>query len=287
MSITHHLPFARSAVAVMLATTLTAGLTGCNSSSGGSTSTSISGSVFAAPVSGASCEIQDNNGNIIAGPFTSSATGGYSANIPNASLDDDLMLICNGGSYTDEADGTNQTAGTMAAYAAGGTLGTNVGLHATPESTIIYQQMSQYGKTFAEAQTAFKTAFGYTPDTTIAPTNATSPDTGATENQLLAGLHAAAFSQLTVDLGLSPGQQFALLAALAQDLADGTLDSVDASGTVNIDGDSTLPLPVDIQNQFVISMLKFHHDDTKNLTGLSNDKIGTLPFSMIANIFQA
>jgi len=275
MSIAHHRPFSSTAIATLLLTTLIFGLTGC-SSSGGSSTTAISGSVFAAPVAGASCEIQDNNGTMIAGPITTSASGQYSVNVHNDYLADDLMLVCSGGSYTDEADGSTQTAGTMAAYVAGGTLGSGADIHATPESTVIHGLVTQHGKTFSEASTAFTTAFGYTPDTTVAPTDATNPASGATNAQLLAGLRAAAFSQLTTDMSLTPGQQFALLAALAQDLSDGILDGADASGTITINGTAT-DLPVDIQNLFGAAVLNFRAGN--DATGLNNDEIGALPFA--------
>jgi hypothetical protein len=264
----------------LLATVLTIAVTGCSSSDSVST-TRISGSVFAAPVSGASCEIQRSNGTTIVDSITSSATGSYSINIANENLADDLVLICNGGSYTDEADGSTQTAGSMAAYAAAGTLSSSTGLHATAESTIIYQLISQHGMTLADARDTFKAVFAYTPDSSIAPTDATSTDASASHDQLLAGLHAAAFSQLTSDLGLAPGQQFVLLAALAQDLSDGILDGKDISGTVYIDGKSTLPLPADIHNLFTIAMLNFRAGG-RDATGLSNDKIGSLPFAKTA-----
>lgn len=268
----------RITATTLLASSLIAGLTACDNNTEIST-TSINGTVFAAPVDGASCEIQDNTGTTIVGPVVTLSDGTYSIDIPDTNLGDDLMLVCNGGTYTDEADGTTQTAGTMSAYAAANSLGADIGLHVTPDSTIVQQLVRQHGMTLTEAHTTFKNNFGYTPDTTIKPTDATNPDSDATDDQLLAGLHAAAFSQMTSDLGLTPGQQFTLLPALADDLSDGTLDGIDTNGTVNVDGDSTLPLPVNIQNQFSVSMLNFHNDDTKNMTGLNSASIGTQPFA--------
>ena len=281
MSVTHHLPFARTAIAVLM-TTLTLGMTGCGSDDdGGTSSTSIDGSVFAAPVSGATCEIQDSSGVLIAGPMTTTSTGNYSVKIANSYLNGDLMLVCNGGTYTDEADGSTQTAGTMAAYAAGGTLSSGVGLHATPDSTIIQQLVREHSMTLTQARTAFQEAFGYTPDSTIAPTDATAPGANATNDQLLAGLRAATFSQLTQDIlgDGNQGYQFALLNALALDLSVNGLDG-DALGAVNING-TAINLPADIQNQFGTAMLNFHAG-TNNATGLSNDLIGTLPFAQTA-----
>ena len=281
MPVTHHLPLTRTAVTLL--TALSFGLTGCGSDGGSNkplTST-IKGSVFAAPVNGATCEIQDDTGTVIAGPITTTSTGAYSVDIPDSQLGDDLMLICDGGSYTDESDGSTQTAGTLSAYVAGGTLAAGVELHATPDSTIIHQLVREHNMTLTTAQTAFQGAFGYTPDSRIAPTNATAPDAAATDDQLLAGLRAAAFSQLTRDVlgDGNQGYQFALLDALALDLADNTMDG-DATGAINING-TAINLPADIQNQFGTSMLNFH-TGSNNATGLSNDLIGTLPFAPTA-----
>jgi len=276
MSIIRCLPSAYYSTITLLLGSLIIGLSGCSSSGGGSSTTLISGTVFAGPVDGANCEIQDDNGSTISGPFTTLANGSYSVNIPNADLDNDLMLVCSGGSYTDEADGSTQTAGTLAAYVAGGTLGSGASIHATPESTVIHGLVTQHGKTLSVASTAFTTAFGYTPDTTVAATDATNPASGATNAQLLAGLRAAAFSQLTTDMSLNPEQQFALLAALAQDLSDGILDGVDALGAITISGTAT-DLPVDIQNLFGAAVLNFRAGN--DATGLNNDEIGALPFA--------
>ena len=275
----------RGAVAAVLASMLGLGLSGCgtdsDNNSAASASTTVTGTVFAAAVDGASCEVKDVNGTAIAGPVTSSADGSYSVDVPNVNLIDDLMLVCSGGTFTDEATGTTgQTAGTLAAYVAGGTLGAGSSVHATPDSTIIHQLVTSYGNSLANAHTAFNSAFGYSPDHSIAPTDATSPASGADEDALLAGLRAAGFSQMTKDMGLAAGQQFELLAALAKDLSDGALDGVDASGPVNIGGDTTSPLSADIQNKFGTAMLNFRAGN--DATGLASDKIGSLPFAKTA-----
>jgi len=274
----------RNAVSVVLLSLLGLGLSGCGSDSdtnSGSASTTVTGTVFAAAVDGASCVVNDANGDTIAGPVTSSADGSYSVNVPDANLADNLMLVCNGGTFTDEATGaTGQAAGTLAAYVAGGTLGVGSSVHATPDSTIIHDLVTSYGSSLANAQATFNSAFGYTPDHSIAPTDATSPASGADEGALLAGLRAAAFSQMAKDMGLAAGQQFELLSALAKDLSDGALDGVDASGQVNIGGDSLAPLSADIQNQFGTAMLNFRAGN--DATGLANDKIGSLPFATTA-----
>jgi hypothetical protein len=143
-----------------------------------------------------------------------------------------------------------------------------------------------HGMTLSAAQAAFESAFGFSADTATAPADATAPAADATEEELLAGLRAAAFSQLTADLGLTPVEQFDLLTALAADLADGALDGMDTGGAVVVT--TSLTLPVDIQNRFVTALLNFHNDglmgDTSgnDMTGLDNSQIGILPFAKVA-----
>ncbi len=252
-------------------------VTGCGSSSSGAgtETSSISGSVFASQVNGASCEIQSGNGTTIAGPFMTDTSGGYTVDIPTSDLTNDLLLICTGGTYTDEADGSTQTAGTLSAYMAGGSLTQGDSIHATPGSSIVQQLISTHNMSMTEAQNAFSSAFGFTPDTSVAPTDATAPANNASDPELLAGLRAATFSQLTADLGLATEKQFMLLNALAKDLSDGTLDGEDGTGEVVIEG--TDMMPADIQNKFALAMLNFR-DGGNDSTGLTNNAIGSLPF---------
>ena len=255
-------------------------LAACSSSGGDTaTSTSIQGSIFAAPVNGASVTVTDMSGNTIAGPVTTSATGNYTVNIPNTGLASDLVFQSTGGTFTDEATGANTSAGPMSVMAEAGSLNsTNSSIHATPGSKIIHQLVTQHAMTMTVANETFKTAFGYTPDHSIAPTDATSPDASADDSQLLAGLRAAAFSQLAKDLGLTAAQQFDLFTALASDLSDGALDGKDSTGPVIVNG---MNLPEDIQNRFVHAMLNFRSSGNDN-TGLNNAQIGTLPFAKVA-----
>ncbi len=266
-------------VAIPIVTSSVA-LTGCGSGdSSTEASVLLDGSVFASPVSGANCVLQDKNGVRIADNISTSPSGHYSIDLQNAVLDDDLQLICNGGTYVDEADGSNQTAGEMTAYAPGGTLGVNTAIHVTPGSTIIHSLITRHGKSYADAQAVFNSAFGFTPNLAVEPTDATRPKSGSSESELLAGLRAATFSQLTMDFGLAAGQQFDLLAALAKDLSDGELDGKDASAAVTISGTSVI-LSAGIRNQFASALLNFRTGN--DASGLNNDKIGTLPFAKTA-----
>ncbi len=256
-------------------------LTACGSSSNdeGTDTTTVTGSVTAAPVEGASVVARDTAGNTLAGPVSTAADGTYTLRIANASLASDLLLESSGGTYTDEATGLSVTAGTLAAHIAGGSLLTTAQVHMTPATTIVRDLVQTHGMSLNAAQSAFETAFGFGAETSVAPVDATDPTAGASDAQLLAGLRAAAFSQLTMDLGLTTTEQFDLLPALAEDLAVGSLDGIGANGAVTVAG-STL-LPADIQNRFSQAMVGFHAGAHNN-TDLSNDKIGAVPFAKLA-----
>ena len=268
-----------------------AGLVGlqvaCSSSSdSGPASAAISGSVVAAPVSGASVQLKDAAGNALADPVTTESDGSYSVTVTGA-MPDALVLESTGGTYSDEASGTATDAGILMAYVDGTSMSAGGQVHATPASTIVSRMVMTHGMTLSAAQAAFESAFGFSADTATAPADATAPAADATEEELLAGLRAAAFSQLTEDLDLTPVEQFDLLNALAADLADGELDGENAGSNIAIT--ASVMMPIDIQNRFVTALLNFHNDglmgDTKNdndMTGLDNSQIGVLPFAKVA-----
>ena len=258
----------------------------CSSSSdSGPVSTTISGSIVAAPVAGASVQLKDAAGNDLADPVTTASDGSYSFTVSGA-MPDALLLESTGGTYSDESSGAATDAGMLMAYVDGASMSAGGELHATPASTIVSKMVMTHGMTLADAQAAFESAFGFAADTATAPADATAPAADATEEELLAGLRAAAFSELTADLGLTPVEQFDLLTALAADLADGALDGMDAGGAVAVT--ALVTLPVDIQNRFVAALTAFHNDglmgDThgNDMTGLDNSQIGMLPFSKVA-----
>lgn len=239
----------------------------------------VSGSVFAAPVSAASVVAKDTAGNTLAGPVTTDASGNYSININQSDVARNIIFESTGGSFTDEATGQSTTAGTMTAYANGG-VSSGTAMHLTPSSSIMNQLINQYALSYADAAAAFAAAFGYTPDSSIAPTDATDPVIGATMEQLQAGLRAATFSQLANNLQLTAAQQFQLFTALAQDLSDGTLDGVDGSGVVNISG-TAIDLDASIQNQFSYALIAFHQGNGSN-SGLLNTQLGDIVAGNIA-----
>ncbi|MCF6217356.1 MAG: hypothetical protein L3J94_01120 [Gammaproteobacteria bacterium] len=260
-------------------------LSGCNSSSDDNTveGAAIEGSIFAAPVSAASISVFDLNGNRVAGPVTSGADGHYQITIPDAHLASDLSFISSGGTFTDEATGeANVSAGQMSVYVAADSLAAGSEVHATPSSTIMHQLIMQHGQGYVEAQAAFESAFGYQPDYTVAPTDATAPAADATDQQMLAGLRAASFSQLAQDLGMSATDQFALLEALALDLSDGELDGQSTSGAVILPAPVNIPLQLHIQHQFAMALEGFHRGG-RNATSLNASQIGVLPFAKVAS----
>lgn len=248
------------------------GGSGSSPAAGGGTATTISGSVFAGPVAGAQVTVKDAIGEIVAGPVSTNAAGEYQINVPADALTDDLRIEAAGGSFTDEATGEATVANRLTAFVEAGSLGAATAVHLDPSSTIV-DEMVAAGLTVAAAKAAFSAAFGFTPDAGVAPKAA--PADGIAEPQLLAGLRAAAFSQMAKDMGLTPAQQFDLITEIGRDLADGVLDGAH--------GAEPLPLAgADVPNRFECALAAFLADPAANQTGLTADKIGTLPFAKVA-----
>ena len=257
---------------------------GGGSGSTESTTTTITGSVVAAPVNGAELVVKDSNGITIAGPVTTGADGTYRVEIPNGAVGTALLFESSGGTFKDEAMQQEGKAGLMAAYVDADTYSAGQGVHLTPASTIVHHLMQNHGQTHVQARATFKNAFGFDVDTSIAPVDVTEATAAeASESSRLAGLRAAAFSMLNMNLGLSvvaSTDQFAMFVALAKDIVDGKFNGLDAAGIV-IEITDTKSLPADIQNRFSHA-LAMMHAETVAKTGLTNDKIGSLPFAKTA-----
>ncbi|MDF1554549.1 MAG: hypothetical protein P1P84_15870 [Deferrisomatales bacterium] len=241
--------------------------------------TTVTGSAFAAPLQGGAVTVHDGTGSVIAGPVTTADDGRYAVDVPTAVLASELFFRVSGGSFTDEATGQpTPLAGSdgLAAVAAAGSLGAGGAVHLDPATTVVHHLVANHGLSRAAARLHFRNAFGFTPDSTVAPANT---GTAALVSRL-AGLRAAAFSRLTLDLGLAPGAQFALLEALARDLADSDLDGEDAGGEVPIAGAARF-LPADVQNRFEHALLGFL-DSGWNQTGLGPEQVGYLAFAKVA-----
>ncbi len=189
------------------------------------TAVTLSGSIFASDVGGASVTIKKTDGTTVAGPVTTNSDGTYSIDILDTQLVSDLVFESTGGGFVDEETRLNATAGSMSAFVSGGTLAAGDSVHVTPSTTIHAGLIINHGKTPTEAQTAFFNAFAYNPDFSVDPVDITDPASlNAGDVARLAGWHAAVFSRLASDLGLTPEQMFEMFAAIAQDLSDGDLD---------------------------------------------------------------
>jgi hypothetical protein len=255
-------------------------LAACGGGSGSSAPTAtIGGSVFAAHIAGAGVTVRNATGVTIAGPVTTDSSGAFRVAIPDTALAEALRFESSGGSFTDEATGSPTSGGRLAAYAAAGTLGAGSAVHLTPSSTVVHDLVAA-GKTLSQANAVFVAAFGFADNVGMAPMN----DNGfsGTDNaaKRLAGLRAAAYSQLTKDMGFAAGSQFDLINAIARDLSDGALDGKDGSSPVSISPGN--PLPEDILNRYGCAVKKFMDNTAINRTGLTAGEIGDLPFGKVA-----
>jgi len=258
---------------------VTSGCGGGSSSSPAAPTTAVSGSVLAGPVSGASVTVKTVGGTLVAGPVATDGTGSYTIAVPTAALASELVFEASGGAYPDEATATAGVAlGALTARMAAGTLAAGSFVSLDPSSTIVEKLMAG-GMARTAAEGAFSAAFGYTPNCSVKPAFA-ALSSAATDAQWLAGLRAAAFSQLTRDLGLAPAKQSELLQALADDLADGTLDGREAGGAAAATASGT-PIPADIGNRFCQAFMTFQ-TSSLNKSKLTADKVGTLPFNTVA-----
>ncbi|WP_250655799.1 hypothetical protein [Alkalimarinus coralli] len=267
---------------VVAAAAVSSFLVGCGSSSSSgsaaSTTTDIEGSAFASYVSGAKVMAMAGV-NEIAGPVTTTANGGFKLAIPNEHLKSDLVFKATGGTYTDEATGEQAASGELSVMAGAGTLKAGSSIHATPSSTIISKLMAEHGLSKDAAEKAFNDAFGYLPDTSVAPVDATKAS-DAEDAKKLAGVRAAAFSQLLKNLGLDKGDHSALLAALAEDLADGTADGKKDGQAVNVDGTAgAMALKADIANKFATALYDFANNADMNKSGLNTGQVGLIKFN--------
>jgi hypothetical protein len=240
--------------------------------------TSVSGTVLAGPAAGAVVTVKAN-GVEVARSAPSAADGSYTVVIPNSELSKDLNFEAGGGTFPDEATSTTGVAlGSLSAFAAGGTLTSGSNVTLDPSSTIM-QKLVAGGRTKAAAETVFAAAFGYTPDCSVKPAFATI-SSASTTIQRLAGVRAAAFSQLTKDMGLTPAGQSELIQALADDLSDGVLDGFKTGGT-EVTTASGTPIPADIGNRFASALMTFQTCPL-NKSKLTTDRIGAPPFAKTA-----
>ncbi len=192
--------------------------------------------------------VSDADGNDVA---TGNVTDGtFSLTLPISELDEVLTFIVTG-SYTDEVSGdtvnlssANPLALIMAAnqFTAGDTGNAPV----SPESTVIHHLVRQHNMTMTQATAAFQNAFGYQPNmaAVLFDPSTTDSATAAARPQADrdAAFHAGVFSQLANDLNLSGDDIAAMLAALADDLSDDSLDGVDGTNAAVMIGNAAVNL---------------------------------------------
>jgi len=272
---------------IIAATITTSLLAGCGSDSDNtnvndSTSTNvsktrISGSVFTPNVVGAQIEVTDINGNKMAEPVTTDSNGLFTVAIPNANLNDDLLFIATGGSYTNAITGKgNIESKRLATFAAANSLTKTPVINLTAASTIIENITSSIDDN-AKAMEYFETAFGYQPNISVLPVTANQENKTASEEAKLAGVRAAAFNQLLNDLGLAGDKQTDLLTAIAKDLEDGTADGKNNSQPVQIINGTNLN--TDIANRFTMALIDFAKDTVLNKSGINPGKVSVLAFN--------
>jgi len=205
-------------------------LVACSSADSGTTATpatptaiTISGSIFASDVNGATVTAKKiSDGSTVGGPIDTNPDGTYSMDVLDTDLATDLVIESTGGLFNDEeTGGIGIQAGNMSAFVAGGTLAAGDSVHVTPDSTIHADLITKHSKTPAEAQSAFFKAFAHNIDTSVDPVDVTDPVSfNADDASRHAGWRAAVYSRLANTLTLAPADQFDMFAAMAQDLSD-------------------------------------------------------------------
>jgi hypothetical protein len=240
-------------------------LAACSSADNGTstpTSTTVSGSIFAAPVSQATVTVKkadDPSTDLGTDMTANDGSGSYSIDILTTDLETDLVFVSTGGSFIDEATQVSTDAKSMSAYVTGGTLSSGDSVHITPGTTI-KSGLRQSGISEGIAHLDFFNAFAYIPDISVQPVVLNDPSSfSASDASRHIGFRAAVFSKLAQDIGLDAIDQFDMFDAMAQDLMDkdGTLDGKDANGNDIEIGSTGVFLPADIRNKYFMAVGSF------------------------------
>ena len=271
--------FKASALAMSVGLISACGGSSSSDDSAGNDTQQLTGEVFAAEVSGAEVSVLDSEGNVLAGPATTNEEGRFVLEVAASVLASPFVLAANGGSYTDESTGQSTQAGEMLLRIGDSEFSEGQSLTLSPGSTIIAHLVRDYGISLAEARSLFEETFGYLPNPSISPANATMAMGDATAEERSAGLRAAVFSQLTHDMGMNPEDQFELLAALSEDLSDGRLDGLNEQEEIRVEGDDeSKTFSRSIKDDYVDALFNFRDGD-RNQTGLGNAEIGRIPLA--------
>ena len=247
-------------------------LGGCNDNSGSDPDTvTLTGAVYASPVSDTQVSVKTLDGDIIAGPVNSdSNTGNYTVEIDKSFLSQ-ALIVESSGNTSASANEEPALAG-LATYLAPGKLNTDATVSLTPGTTIIRDLITLHGKTQQEAEDIFQDIFDYLPDISVIP----KPGDGQLIERLAAA-RADAFLQLTTELGLLEESQprlFDLLLAIAADLADKKADGRNILGEIIDIGSTGKQLPEDIQNLFTLIFTRLL--TSSNMTKPSVEEAGKI-----------
>ena len=226
-------------------------------------STSISGTATKGPIHNANVSLYEINsdgsqGAIVAGPFITDDDGNWQGTVPTNTTAP-LLVIATDGSYIDEASGATVVLGAGEKLSSFITSipsdGSALSASISPLShamTLSAQKMALDGKDLTAAFTQVKNnasnTFGFDPstETLFDPSNMPSSATAAQQKYaaLLGGI-----SNLAKDAqdnhGAATVGSFALVDALAKDLADGKLDGNGIDGLPISVGSMNLP-PLDV-----------------------------------------
>ncbi len=252
-------PF-RACVPLFISALLGAGLlsAGCGSDDSNPAKpaqpTAINGNVNKAPIDGATVNVYTLNpdgsrGPLVAGPFTTDASGNWNGTYPAGAIGP-FTTVSTGGSYSDEATSVVVTVGATQELE-GLLAGTSCSVTPLTHATFLgIQAMVAGGTTLAaaipRATSASTTAFGFDLLTTTPSDAATATASQKKYAALLGGLSTLIEDNFTAGTFAST-PRFDLVLALATDLADGQLDGLDASGgaidvATDATGTTTAPL---------------------------------------------
>ncbi|MBF0351155.1 MAG: hypothetical protein HQM11_08980 [SAR324 cluster bacterium] len=239
----------------------------------------VTGSTLPA-ISAGKLEVLNEDYQRVGGPVDIT-DGVFEVDIPQSSVSGLLFFSVSSGSYTDgvatstvELDTTYPLKLTLAPDTL---TADKLIVRITPASTVLATAFSNWTgsgtstEKLTAATTAFETAFGFTPDTSVSATEEAT-------TLALAKLRANAFSQLTRTLVTEASSQGALLNGLGKDLSDGTLDGTLSTTALTV---GTTTLAVDVQNQYEVALLKYFNDNTATV-GLTADQIGQPAFAKTA-----
>ncbi len=273
----------RTALGGAVAVILGFGLSGCGSDSTTASQATVSGSAIAGAVTG-NLVVSDADGNeVVSGSVTD---GSFSVSLSSAALADALTFSVTG-SYVDEVSGNTVTLGannplalTLAANHF--TAGQAGNAPVTPDSTVIHHLVRNHNMSMTQAQTAFQNAFGYLPDMDAVPFDPSETDSttaaGRPQADRDAAFRAGMFSQLASDLGLSGDDIAAMLGALADDLADNSLDGMGSTGSSVTIGTAAVNLQTLHQSNPISARLLSAHGafagNSNNSAGLPAPSMG-------------